>query len=74
MKKTMLAMFLGVALLAPAITSGQSQKGCEASNNKPKGCEKKNTPMPEPGSVLLLTSGLLGLAGYTMLRRKNVTQ
>ncbi len=74
MKKTMLGIFLAVALLAPAITSGQSQQGCEASNNKPKGCEKKSTPMPEPGSVLLLTSGLLGLAGYTMLRRKNVTQ
>jgi hypothetical protein len=73
MKKTILAMFLGAALLAPAITSGQSQKGCEASNNKPKGCEKKST-MPEPSGALLLTSGLLGLAGYTMLRRKKVTQ
>ena len=71
MKKTMFAIALGVALLSPAITSaakpGQGQ-GCSIFNIKE--CEKKTTPMPEPGSILMLASGLLSVGGFAALRRK----
>jgi hypothetical protein len=69
MKKTMFAIALGVALLSPAITSaakpGQGQ-GCSIF----KGCDKKATPMPEPGSIMMLASGLLSVGGFAALRRK----
>jgi hypothetical protein len=69
MKKTMCAMVLGVALLSPAITSAANPgQGCSIFN--PKGCEKKTTPMPEPGSIMMLASGLLSLGGFATLRRK----
>jgi hypothetical protein len=71
MKKTMFAMVLGVALLSPAITSAANpggQQGCSIFNLK--ACQKKATPMPEPGSMMMLASGLLGLVGYARARRK----
>ncbi|HEY0701553.1 MAG TPA: PEP-CTERM sorting domain-containing protein [Candidatus Acidoferrales bacterium] len=74
MKKTMFAMVLGVALLAPAIAQANPGGFICKIDPKAKGCQVTPTAMPEPGSILMLTAGLLGLAGYTLLRRKKVTQ
>lgn len=69
MKKLGFAILLGIALLAPlAKADPGNQNGCEASGNKPKKCDP--APAPEPGIAILVGSGLVVLAGYAYVHRK----
>jgi hypothetical protein len=69
MKKLGLAILLGIALLAPlANADPDNQNGCVPSGDQPKKCDP--APVPEPGIVILVGSGLLALAGYALARRK----
>lgn len=73
MKNVALVMALGFALLAPAAQAGPSAQGCKSSDDKPKKCNK-GTSVPEPGVLILLSAGLLGLGGISVLRRKSENQ
>jgi hypothetical protein len=74
MKKVALGMVLGIALFAPmAAQADPSAQGCKSSDDKPKKCEKSKS-VPEPGVVILLSAGLLGLSGLSVLRRKTQNQ
>jgi hypothetical protein len=74
MKKVAFGMVLGMALLAPvAAQADPSAQGCKSSDNKPKKCDK-SASVPEPGVVILLSAGLLGLGGWSVLRRKTQNQ
>jgi hypothetical protein len=74
MKNVALVMALGLALLAPvAAQADPSAQGCKSSDNKPKKCDK-NPTVPEPGVLILLSAGLLGLGGISVLRRKSENQ
>jgi hypothetical protein len=74
MKNVALVMALGLALLAPvAAQADPSAQGCKSSDNKPKKCDK-GTTVPEPGVLILLSAGLLGLGGISVLRRKSENQ
>lgn len=72
MKKTALAILLGVTFLAPALVRADaSEQGCKSSDDKAKGCKgDPPTTMPEPGIGILVGSGLLALGGLVALRRK----
>jgi hypothetical protein len=74
MKNVALVMALGLALLAPvAAQADPSAQGCKSSDNKPKKCDK-NPTVPEPGVLILLSAGLLGLGGIAVLRRRSENQ
>jgi hypothetical protein len=74
MKNVALAMALGLALLTPlTVHADPSAQGCKSSDNQPKKCEK-GTTMPEPRALALLSAGLLGLGGMSLLRRKSHNQ
>jgi hypothetical protein len=74
MKKVALAMVLSIALFAPtAAQADPSAQGCKSSDDKPKKCDKSKS-VPEPGVVILLSAGLLGLSGLSVLRRKTQDQ
>lgn len=74
MKNVALAMALGLALLTPlSVHADPSAQGCKSSDNQPKKCDK-GTAMPEPGVLVLLSAGILGLGGMTLLRRKSQNQ
>jgi PEP-CTERM motif len=74
MKNFALVVALGFALLAPlAVQAGPSAQGCKSSDNKPKKCDS-SAAVPEPGILVLLSAGLLGLGGVTALRRKKRLQ
>ena len=71
MKKYALAMALAVTLLAtaPAVSVfAQSETGCTASGGVPKGCG--SVSVPEPGSLILLSAGILAVGGLAVLGRK----
>jgi hypothetical protein len=69
MKKLGLAILLGIALLAPLVKADPgNQNGCVPSGNQPKKCDP--APVPEPGIVILVGSGLLALGGYVLARRR----
>lgn len=73
MKKVALGMALSIALFAPmAAQADPSAQGCKSSDDKPKKCDSKS--VPEPGVVILLSAGLLGLSGLSVLRRKAQNQ
>jgi hypothetical protein len=74
MKNSALAVALGLALLTPLTLHAEpNAQGCKSSDNRPKKCNK-DTPMPEPGALALLSAGLLGLGGVALLRRKSQHQ
>ena len=75
MKNVALVMALGLALLAPvAAHADPSDRGCKSSDDKPKKCDHDPKSMPEPSAVILLSTGLLGLGGMAVLRRKTPNQ
>jgi hypothetical protein len=74
MKKVASGIVLGIALLAPvAAQADPSAKGCKSSDDKPKKCDTSKS-VPEPGVVILLSAGLLGLGSLSVLRRKTQNQ
>jgi hypothetical protein len=68
MKKLCVGVGLLVALMFSTIPAfaDASNNGCEHSDDRAKGCSNDPaapTPTPEPGSLGLLTSGILLLGG-----------
>jgi len=55
------------ALLDSLLTDSIVEYGSNAAFGYPDGDEQ---PIPEPGTLLLLSTGLAGLAGYSFRRRK----
>lgn len=70
MKALVLAMVLGINLLAPTLSHADpnNQNGCAASGDKPKKCDP--TPVPEPGIAILVASGVLALSVFAMARKQ----
>lgn len=75
MKKLIVGTILGTMLLAPAfVLADASEQGCKSSDNQPKSCKDTPSSVPEPGVLMLLGAGLLGVAGYVVLRNKKANQ
>ena len=75
MKNLALIMALALALLVPVVAHADpSDQGCKSSDDKPKKCDKDPTPAPEPDALILLSAGLVGLGGMSVLRRRSQNQ
>jgi hypothetical protein len=73
MKSLLTATLLGIVLLAPALASADS---CTAAQGRYRGGCTFTPPItvPEPGVLMLLSSGLLGLGGLVAARRRKEKQ
>jgi hypothetical protein len=68
MKYAAVALTLAAALVLPAAAhANPNDVVCKITNNKAKGCEP--TTVPEPGDLMLLSTGLAGLGAFSFLRR-----
>jgi|SRR5580704_4559526 hypothetical protein len=75
-----LALTLGAAFLIPAAAQAKgddrgdkNDKGCKSSFDKDQDCGKSQK-VPEPGDLLLLSSGLATLSVLSLVRRKSVSK
>ena len=75
MKNLALIVAFALALLVPvAAQADPSDQGCKSSDDKPKKCDKDPAPVPEPDALILLSAGLIGLGGMSVLRRRSQNQ
>jgi hypothetical protein len=64
------ALTLAAVLLMPVAAEARpDDMVCKLTNNKAKGCDQPKT-VPEPGDLLLLSSGLASLGTMLLLRRR----
>jgi hypothetical protein len=74
MKIFLIAAVASIFLLTPALASAQS---CTPAEGRYRGgCSISDpiTTVPEPGVLMLLSSGLLGLGGFVAARRRKENQ
>jgi hypothetical protein len=75
MKHIALVLTLAGVLFTPAVALAHDHdrdkdKGCKSDDDKWKDCDKTKA-VPEPGDLVLLSSGLASLGAFTFLRRKS---
>lgn len=75
-----LALTLAAAFLIPAAAQAKggdrgdkNDKGCKSSFDKNQDCGKSQK-VPEPGDLLLLSSGLATLSALSFVRRKSASK
>jgi hypothetical protein len=73
MKYVALVLTLALVLFTPSAALAHDHdkdKGCKSSEGKEKDCDKAKT-VPEPGDLVLLSSGLASLGAFSFVRRKS---
>ena len=69
-KYGVLAVMVAAILFMPlAAHADPKDLICKLTDNKAKGCEQPKT-VPEPGDLMLLSSGLASVGALSLLRRK----
>lgn len=73
MKYVALILTLAVVLFTPSAALAHDydkDKGCKSDDDKWKDCDKSKK-VPEPGDLVLLSSGLASLGAFSFVRRKS---